>query len=101
VDHGELPRKPDNGVILASYVGQLLMAGGYLAIGACVSAITKNQVIAFVLSLMLCLVFILSGFPMVLDFVSGWTPPAGRRRRALVQLPDPLQLDHERRDRRP
>jgi len=68
--------KPDNGVILASYVGSLLMAGGYLAIGACVSAITKNQVIAFVLSLMLCLVFILSGFPMVLDFVSGWTPPA-------------------------
>ena len=70
--------KPDNGVILASYVGSLLMAGGYLAIGACISALTKNQVIAFVLSLMLCLVFILAGFPMVLDFVSfhGWTPQA-------------------------
>jgi ABC-2 type transport system permease protein len=68
--------KPDNGVILASYVGSLLMAGGYLAIGACISALTKNQVIAFVLSLMLCLVFILAGFPMVLDFVSGWAPQA-------------------------
>ena len=41
---------PDNGVILAGYVGSLLMAGGFLAIGACVSAITKNQVIAFVLT---------------------------------------------------
>jgi ABC-2 type transport system permease protein len=66
--------KPDNGVILASYVGSFLMAGGYLAIGACISASTKNQVIAFVLTLMACLVFILAGFPMVLDFISGWTP---------------------------
>jgi len=65
---------PDNGVVLASYVGSLLMAGAYLAIGAAVSAVTKNQVIAFVVSLVLCLVFILAGFPMVLDFVSGWTP---------------------------
>jgi ABC-2 type transport system permease protein len=68
--------KPDHGVILASYVGSFLMAGGYLAIGACISAFTKNQVIAFVLSLMLCLVFILAGFPMVLDAVSGWAPSA-------------------------
>jgi ABC-2 type transport system permease protein len=65
---------PDNGVILASYVGSFLMAGGYLAIGACISALTKNQVVAFVVSLMLCLVFILAGFPMVLDFISSWTP---------------------------
>jgi ABC-2 type transport system permease protein len=65
---------PDNGVILASYIGSFLMAGGYLAIGACISALTKNQVVAFVVSLMLCLVFILAGFPMVLDFVSGWMP---------------------------
>src|SRR5262245_36043285 len=67
---------PDNGVILASYVGSLLMAGGYLAIGACLSALTKNQVIAFVLSLMLCLGFLLAGFPMVVDLVSGWAPTA-------------------------
>jgi ABC-2 type transport system permease protein len=65
---------PDNGVILASYIGSFLMAGAYLAIGACISAITKNQVIAFVLSVMVCFLFILAGFPTVLDFFSGWTP---------------------------
>ena len=65
---------PDNGVILASYIGSFLMAGAYLAIGACISAITKNQVIAFVLSVMVCFLFILAGFPTVLDFFQGWTP---------------------------
>ena len=67
---------PDNGVILASYVGSFLMAGGYLAIGAMISAITKNQVIAFVISLVVCLLFVLAGLPMVLDFFSGWAPTA-------------------------
>lgn len=68
--------QPDNGVILASYAGSLLMAGGFLAIGACMSALTRNQVISFVLTLTLCLVFILLGFPAVLDFISGWAPTA-------------------------
>jgi ABC-2 type transport system permease protein len=63
-------------VILASYAGSLLMAGGFLAIGASISALTRNQVIAFVVSLLLCLVFILLGFPAVLDFISGWAPDA-------------------------
>ena len=66
--------KPDNGVILASYAGSLLMAGAFLAIGSCMSALTRNQVIAFVVSAVVCLLFILSGFPMVLDFVSLWAP---------------------------
>ncbi len=65
---------PDNGVILASYLGSLLMAGGFLAIGSCISALTKNQVIAFVVSVVICLGFILSGFPMVLELFSGWAP---------------------------
>lgn len=65
---------PDNGVIVAGYLGSLLLAGGFLAIGSCMSALTKNQVIAFVLSVVLGLAFVLSGFPMVLDFVSGWAP---------------------------
>ena len=43
--------QPDNGVILAGYVGSFFMSGAYLSIGSCVSAFTKNQVIAFVLSL--------------------------------------------------
>lgn len=65
---------PDNGVIVAGYIGSLLMAGGYIAIGSCVSAFTKNQVIAFVVTLVVCLMFILSGFPMVLDFLDDWAP---------------------------
>jgi len=66
--------QPDNGIILAGYLGSLLMAGGFLAIGSCMSAITKNQVIAFIITVVVSLAFILSGFPLVLDFFSGWTP---------------------------
>ena len=67
---------PDNGVILAAYIGSLLMAGGYLAIGSCISAMTNNQVIAFVVSIVGCLLFILAGLPAVLDFFTGWAPQA-------------------------
>jgi ABC-2 type transport system permease protein len=66
--------QPDNGVIVAGYVGSLLMAGGFLAIGSCMSALTKNQVIAFIISVVVCLGFVLSGFPLVLEFFSGWSP---------------------------
>ncbi len=66
--------KPDNPVILLSYIGSFLMAGAYLAVGACVSAFTRNQVIAFVISFMICLVFVLTGFPMVMDLFQGWAP---------------------------
>jgi ABC-2 type transport system permease protein len=65
---------PDNTVIAAGYLGSLLMAGGFLAIGACISALTKNQVIAFVLSFVICFAFNLSGFPIVLDFFRAWAP---------------------------
>jgi len=65
---------PDNGVIVASYAGSLLMAGAYLAVGASVSALTRNQVIAFVLSMTLCFLLVLSGFPLVLDLFSSWAP---------------------------
>lgn len=68
--------EPDNTVIFAGYVGSLLMAGGFLAIGACVSALTKNQVIAFVVSFVICFAFNLSGFPMVIDMFSAWAPQA-------------------------
>ncbi|GAB5502210.1 ABC transporter permease [Pyruvatibacter sp.] len=68
--------EPDNGVIFASYIGSLLMAGGYLAIGSCMSAVTTNQVIAFVLSVVVCFLFTLSGLPLVLDFFAGWVPQA-------------------------
>lgn len=67
---------PDNTIILASYIASLLMAGGFLAIGSCISAITKNQVIAFVISVVICFLFVLSGFPMVLNFFEAWAPQA-------------------------
>lgn len=68
--------EPDNTVILAGYLGSLVMAGGFLAIGACISALTKNQVIAFVISVVVCFGFVVSGFPIVIDFLEGWAPQA-------------------------
>jgi ABC-2 type transport system permease protein len=65
---------PDNGVIVASYIGSLFMAGAYLAIGSAFSALTKNQVIAFVLTAVVCLIFTVSGTPLVLNFFTGWAP---------------------------
>ncbi len=67
---------PDNTVIMASYIGSLIMAGGFLSIGSCISAFTKSQVIAFVISVVISFMFILSGFPMVLDLFQGWAPQA-------------------------
>ena len=68
--------EPDNTVILSGYIGSLLLAGGFLAIGACVSALTKSQVVASVISVVICFLFIMSGFPLVLDFFRGWAPQA-------------------------
>lgn len=65
---------PDNGVILASYFGSWLMAGAYLSIGSCLSALTNNQVIAFVVSVVVCFMFTIAGHSMVLDFFQGWAP---------------------------
>lgn len=65
---------PDNGAIAAGYIGSFFMAGGYLAIAAFVSAMTKNQVIAFIISAALCFMFTASGLGIVLEFFSGWAP---------------------------
>jgi ABC-2 type transport system permease protein len=62
---------PDMGQVAAGYVGSLLMAGAYLAIGCCMSALTKNQVISFVLSVVICFLLMLAGFPAVLDAFEG------------------------------
>jgi ABC-2 type transport system permease protein len=67
---------PDNGVILASYIGSLLMAGGYLAIGSAISATTGNQVIAFVVSVVACFLFTISGVPFVVEFFKAVAPLA-------------------------
>ena len=63
---------PDNGVVFASYIGSALMAGAYLAIGSMISACTKNQVIAFVVTTTICFVLTLTGSPVILDFFSAW-----------------------------
>ncbi len=65
---------PDNGVILTSYLGSLLMAGAFLAIGACLSAASRSQVVAFILSVVVCFLFLLAGFPLVLDVFRAIAP---------------------------
>ncbi|MFO0450378.1 MAG: ABC transporter permease subunit [Pseudomonadota bacterium] len=65
---------PDHGAIVTGYVGSLLMAGAFLAIGSCLSATTRSQVIAFILTVVVCFLFLLAGFPLVLDLFRGWAP---------------------------
>lgn len=66
--------QPDNGVIVASYLGSWLMAGAILAIGACVSALNKNQVIAFIIGAAVSFIFLMSGVDFVLGAFRGWAP---------------------------
>jgi ABC-2 type transport system permease protein len=66
---------PDNGVILASYVGCFLLAGAYLAVSCMTSALTRNQVVSFILSVVTCLFLILAGFPPVTNLLSQWASP--------------------------
>ena len=65
---------PDHGVIIASYLGSLLMAGALLALTSCLSALTKNQVIAFVVGAAASFIFMMSGLDIVLGFFTNWAP---------------------------
>jgi ABC-2 type transport system permease protein len=65
---------PDNGVIIASYVGSWLTAGAMLALSAAASALTRNQVIAFVLAALVCFLFMMSGLELVQSGFRGWAP---------------------------
>ena len=65
---------PDNGAIAVSYLGSWLMAGAFLAIGSCISATTKNQIIAFIVAAVVCFLFTMSGLDLVLNFVRSWAP---------------------------
>ncbi len=67
---------PDNGVIVASYLGSLLLAGGFLAVGSCMSALTRSQVVAFILGVVACFVLLLAGYPLVIGAFQGWAPHA-------------------------
>lgn len=65
---------PDNGVIFAAYIGSWLMAGAFLAIGICMSALSKSQVVAFILAVTVSFLFVLSGTEAVLGAFYGWLP---------------------------
>ncbi len=65
---------PDNGIIVAGYIGSWLMAGAFLAIGACLSTLTSSQVVAFILTAVVCVLLILAGQSQVLDFFQGALP---------------------------
>ncbi|MGA0033552.1 MAG: ABC transporter permease [Burkholderiales bacterium] len=66
---------PDNGVIIAGYVGSLMLAGSYLAVSCMTSALTRNQVISFILSVMICLFLILAGYTPVTDLLTRFVSP--------------------------
>jgi len=65
---------PDIGPIICGYVGSIFLAGGYLAVSSMTSAITRNQVISFILSVVICLFLILAGYPPVTDMLIQWAP---------------------------
>ena len=67
---------PDNGMIVAGYLGSLMLAGAYLAVSCMTSAMTRNQVVAFILSVVVCLFLILAGFNPVTDLMVRWASPA-------------------------
>ena len=67
---------PDNAVVFVSYIGSFLMAGALLAIGMCMSALTRNQIIAFIAGSVVCFLFTMSGLDLVLNFFRLWAPDA-------------------------
>jgi ABC-2 type transport system permease protein len=67
---------PDNGMIAAGYAGSLLLAGAYLAVSCMTSAMTRNQVVAFILSVVICLFLIIAGFNPVTDLLVRWASPS-------------------------
>jgi ABC-2 type transport system permease protein len=65
----------DNGVIAASYLGSWLMAGAFIAVGSCMSALSRNQIVAFILAVLVCFLMMVSGLPLVLDVFRSWAAP--------------------------
>ena len=90
---------PDNGVILAGYIGSLLLAGTYLAVSCMTSAMTRNQVISFILSVVICLFLMLVGFAPVTDLLARFAGPRLVEAVAASQRDDALRRLPERRPR--
>lgn len=78
--------RPDNGVIASGYAGALLIAGAFLSVGSAMSALTRNQVIAFVLAVAVCFVFAVASYPLVTDFLSRNTPVLAEIARRIAVL---------------
>jgi ABC-2 type transport system permease protein len=74
---------PDNGVILTGYLGCMMVAGAFLAVGAAISAMTKNQVIAFVLAVAACFFLTAAGSPVVTEFLSQRVPALAETARSI------------------
>ncbi len=83
---------PDNGVIFAGYVGSLLMAGAYLAISCMTSAMTRNQVVSFIVSVVICLFLMLCGFPPVTNLLTRMDKPVAGGCGGGVQRDDPFRV---------
>ena len=66
--------RPDNGAILAAYIGSALLAAGFLSIGSLASALTRNPVVAFIVGVAACFAFLVAGYPLVLDAFRSWAP---------------------------
>jgi len=65
---------PDLGAVFCAYLGSFLLAGAYLSVGSMTSSMTRNQVISFILSVIICLFLVLAGWPPVIEILSGWSP---------------------------
>jgi ABC-2 type transport system permease protein len=66
--------QPDTGIIISGYLGSILMAGGFLAVGCFFSAVSKNQVISFVLSVVACAVLVAAGLPTTMNYIATFLP---------------------------
>ncbi|TWI71234.1 ABC-2 type transport system permease protein [Desulfobotulus alkaliphilus] len=65
---------PDLSAIFCAYIGSFFMAGAFLSVGIFTSALTRSQVISFVLTLIFCLLFVLAGYPPVMDMLGTSAP---------------------------
>jgi ABC-2 type transport system permease protein len=65
---------PDNGAILAAYLGSLFVAGGFLAVGSFTSTLTRNQLIAFLVAMLICFLLLIAGYPATTDWYQTWAP---------------------------
>ncbi len=66
--------EPDPGVMVSGYLGSFLLAGAYVAVGQFASALTRNQVISFIIGVFVGLFLLLAGFPPVTEMLAKWAP---------------------------